>query len=355
MTLIISIIGLAAFAVTIHADESEVTTEIITHEGGRVAWSEKLQLLAFDRMGDDGYFDMWIMRPDGSGQKNMTSGKPALPGKHTGNPEWHPSGKFILFQAQKNVETIADTKATPGAGALNDLWVMTRNGKKVWKVYTVKLRMGKNAPGVLHAQFNSDGSQLLWSERVSGKGRTFGEWVMRLADFSINKKKGPKLSNIRTYNPGGIRSFFETHDWDQNDAFILFTSTHNGGLDLYEMNPKTRRLIRHTFAPEIWDEQAHFSPEGGKIIWMSSRDLIFQSDPFFLQSDLWMMNRDGTNKERITWFNEPGHPHYLGEEFVVVGDFEWLPDGKTLYALCITHMPDTDDRGRGPIVKITLP
>jgi hypothetical protein len=39
---------------------------------------------------------------------------------------WHPSGKLIVIQAQKaHVPKYADNKCAPGAGALNDLWIIT--------------------------------------------------------------------------------------------------------------------------------------------------------------------------------------------------------------------------------------
>ena len=52
-------------------------------------------------MGADGYFDIWTMRPDAAGQRCLTCQAGPLPQRHIGNPAWHPSGAFIVFQAQK--------------------------------------------------------------------------------------------------------------------------------------------------------------------------------------------------------------------------------------------------------------
>ena len=39
---------------------------IITENGGHLAWGKKKNKIAFDRLGKDKYFDLWIMNPDGS-------------------------------------------------------------------------------------------------------------------------------------------------------------------------------------------------------------------------------------------------------------------------------------------------
>jgi hypothetical protein len=44
-------------------------------------------------------------------------------------------------------------------------------------------------------------------------------------------------------------------------------------------------------------------------------------------TDYWLMDSDGSNKRRLTYFNQPGHPHHTGER-AVVADLSWRPDGK---------------------------
>ena len=38
---------------------------MVTEDGGHLAWSKKINKIAFDRLGADGYFDLWMMNPDG--------------------------------------------------------------------------------------------------------------------------------------------------------------------------------------------------------------------------------------------------------------------------------------------------
>ena len=49
-------------------------------------------------------------------------------------------------------------------------------------------------------------------------------------------------------------------------------------------------------------------------------------------ADYWIMDLDGSNKKRLTWFNEPGHPEYLpGQTHAAV--VSWCPDGTRLFGL----------------------
>ena len=330
---------------------------IITQNGGHLAWSKKRNKIAFDRLGKDKYFDLWMMNPDGSGQKSITVNHPGLPNKHIGQPAWHPSGKLIVIQAQKgHVPRYADTKCAPGAGVLNDLWIITPNGKQVWKIHAVRDEVSKNAAGVLHPHFSHDGTKLFWAERVRDNGKPFGEWILRIAEFRFNPATGPRLGRIRTYNPGGGSSFFESHNFSPDDQYVLFTGNQDGPLEIYEMNVASGAVKRLTYhSAYTWDEHAHYSPDGEKIIWMSSKGLRFSVKPFDLEAEFWIMNRDGSRKRQLTWFHTPNHPHYLNKPFVVAADFDWSPDGGRIAALVLTNRPETRDRGSGINVLIDLP
>ncbi len=330
---------------------------VLTNDGGHLAWSKKLNKIAFDRLGNDGYFDLWTMNPDGTGQKNLTDNHPRLPNKHIGQPAWHPSGHLIVIQAQKaHVPGYADTKCTPGAGALNDIWIITADGIRAWKIHAVSDKVSKDAEGVLHPHFSHDGSLLFWSQRVRSNGRPFGEWILRIADFNFDLLRGPRLGKIRDYNPGGGSSFFESHNFSPDDHHVLFTGTQDGPLEIYEMKVKTGESRRLTYHSQLtWDEHAHYSPDGQQIVWMSSKDLRFEIKPFYLQTDFWKMNRNGGHKRRLTWFHASNHPHFLDREFAVAADFDWSPNGKRIAALILTNRPETRKRGSGIIVLIDFP
>jgi len=68
-----------------------------------------------------------------------------------------------------------------------------------------------------------------------------------------------------------------------------------------------------------------------KIAWVSSHGYFFDPHNFTkeVRLELWIMDADGNNKTRLTYFNEPGYPEYTGVK-TSVGDNCWSPDGKKI-------------------------
>jgi Tol biopolymer transport system component len=99
---------------------------------------------------------------------------------------------------------------------------------------------------------------------------------------------------------------------------------------------------------EEWDEHAHFSPDGRTIIWMTSKAQPHKLRADDLKTDYWLMNADGSNKRRLTYFNEPGHPHFM-KEGVAAADGAWSPDGSRFLGYLIV-----DVRRGGRMVTLDL-
>ena len=74
------------------------------------------------------------MNPDCSSEECITDNIDKFASKHNGNPTWHPSGKWIIFQSV-DVDLIPPSipkseiriLTGPGAGWLNNLWIMDNN------------------------------------------------------------------------------------------------------------------------------------------------------------------------------------------------------------------------------------
>ena len=313
-----------------------VSISTVVESGGRVDWSESRNLIAFDRLDDRGYFKIWVMRPDGSDQRCLTCNNPALT-KHNGNPAWDPSGRFIVFEAQNDfhglLPKINDYFANPGAGINNDLWVMDFSSGKAWQLTHVPPRVG----GVLHPHFSHNGNYLLWSERYSAGGDN-GLWRMKMARFIVNGGV-PSITDDRSLTPGKQKQFYETHGFSKDDRTIYFSANltpgqHVPGDDIYAYNVESGDLRDLTNAPEEWDEHAQLSPSGKKILWMTNRDLPKQRTPYGVRSDYWIMNSDGSDPMRLTYFNTPGSPEYI-EGGITAADSSWGPDGRQLVATLI--------------------
>lgn len=335
----------------------------LTTNGGRVAWSPKGDLIAFDRKEKDGYFDIWLMKSDGSEQKCLTCDKGELPSKNIGNPGWHPSGEYLIFQAEDpdlqlppGPAGLQKYVASPGIGLNNNLWLMTADGLKFWQFTHVK-----HLGGVLHPHFSSDGKKLLWSEIIPGgkksASESTGRSVIQLADFAIENGE-PRLSNIQTLRPKALQ-LYETHGFSPDGRMILFSALGEGkyfyDLEIYTVELSTGRVVQLTENDE-WDEHAHFTPDGRQIIWSGSEGnpqlkgksiTEMRKNPPRL--DLWIMNADGSNKSRLTFFNDPNAPKYQSvTQGVGVGDCAWSPDGKMI----VTKL--RPGRGQETIVLIEL-
>ncbi|TAL34825.1 MAG: hypothetical protein EPN97_08160 [Alphaproteobacteria bacterium] len=307
---------------------------LISGHGGRVDWGGN-SLIAYDQQDKDGWFQVWTMKPDGTGRHCITCGD-GFPKRHNGNPAWHPSGKYIVFQSlDENIKMpwlwgkLYRIYTNPGAGVNNNIWIASSNGKRAWQM-TV---LGKGK-GVLHPHFSHDGKTLIWAEMTSTKPGPFGSWVIRKAAF-IERGGGPAVTDVETLAPGDLQ-FYETHSFTPDDKSIVFTGkaldSKSHALDIYRYDFDSKKLTVLT-DPELdeWDEHAQVSPDGAKILWMSSADIKPNTRGPFVKTDYWMMNIDGSDKQRITRFNDKGAPEYLPGK-VVCADSSWSPDGKKFIA-----------------------
>jgi len=158
-----------------------------------------------------------------------------------------------------------------------------------------------------------------------------------IADFVETPK--PHLENIRSFQPKG-KVWYETHGFSPDDLKILCTIASGGqayqNYDIWEMDLETQELTQLTDTPDVWDEHAHYSPDGKRICWVSSQGYPYDPKRWAstLKTDLWIMDSDGSNKKRLTYFNEPGYEEYCRKR-VIVSDNSWSPDGKKIVATIV--------------------
>jgi Tol biopolymer transport system component len=325
---------------------TSITT--LRESGGRVDWSHANDLIAFDAMGEDGYYDVYTMKPDGSDETCLTCGTEGLiPQRHIGNPAWHPSGGYIVFQAEKETHRGLSASATPGFGLYSDLWLVSRDGQQFVKLTDMP---DTDDSGVLHPHFSPDGKRLSWSEMVEKpdllvKGKEFGYWKLKIADISIDEA-GAVLSDVREYQPGGP-AFYENHGFSPDGAALIFSSNSARpgsalrNTDIFSLDLATEVVTQLT--ERDYNEHAHFSPDGARIVWMTDADNDGRG------TDYWLMDADGSGKERLTYFNQPGCPESATER-LTAADSSWGPDGKHIVAYVSTDLI----RQIGRIVMITL-
>jgi Tol biopolymer transport system component len=284
-------------------------------QGGRVDWSAPNGRIAYDRAGADGFFDVWVMNADGGGDTCLTCDRGGLPQRHNGNPVWHPSGNWIVFQSEVASSRNAFA-GNPGRGVNNVLWITDPTGRSFFPL--TELSRTDEASGVLHPHFSRDGGRLAWSEMyepagVLEPGMFFGHWRLVIADFAVGGDGRPVVRNLRRFERD--QGFYENHGFSPDGSQLLFSSNlAQGGVlqavnnDIFTVNLGSLALTRLTSSG--YNEHAGFFPSGRKVVWMSNADNPSRG------TDLWIMNPDGTSKERLTYMNQSGCPEYAGSRAV---------------------------------------
>ncbi len=325
-----AVLGLAAAQTSVPSQAAQQASKPIPEVGirmldesvGDAAWSLDGRTLAYSKRDTlDFYMKLWTAGADGSGRQCLTCDPPA-PAKHCGDAAWHPSGEFLVFSAEnEDVRSRkADLLAEPGVGLNTNLWVMTADGTRVWRL-TRDETSDDNPRGAVHPQFSPDGARLVWAGPVNRTderpGYEWGEWALFLGDFETTGGT-PTLTNVRAFQPGDYHGYYESHDWSPDGRAILcggqlVPDQPVTGLDIFEYEIATGETRRLTQSRFDWDSHAKYGADGRSIYWLSSRtlDVRFRSVLGLdwmrdLASEVWVMKRDGRDPRRVTWFNQSG-------------------------------------------------
>ncbi len=300
--------------------------------GARVAWSPDGSRIAFDRRGDDGFYDLWTMLPDGSDQTCLSCEHPELPReRHIGQPVYHPNGEWLVFQVEKE-DHHGRGHSNPGHGLYNDLVALHLASNRVYALTDVRDgHDGTAQGGTLHPVFSHDGTRLLWTdlEDLCLECGPIGDWRMLIADFVVVDGV-PALQNVVEHQPGENGHWYETHGFGPDDSWIYFSGNTTGTFELFSdinrMNladsPSYERLT-FTAGPRVqepgaYDEHAHFTRDFDAFVWLNDE---------VGRAEYWIADADGSDRYKLTGFNVPGTPEYelVGGAHSVPSDNAWNP------------------------------
>ena len=248
-----------------------------------------------------------------------------MPPGQKGSPRWHPSGRYLLFVAEKPKHPGVSFAATPGLGGDSDIWVMTAAGKLAWPLTDLPSTVDD---GVLIPAFSHDGRRVVWAQRVQrpkllNPTQFAGFWDLKVADFEVDGDQ-PRLANIKTIRPGGVAAFNESYGFTPDDRSIIFCSDYNQrsfwSTQIFTCDARTGENVRQ-LTQDAYNEHAAYSPDGRHIVWMTSQGER-------KGTDWWIMNADGSVKRQLTFFNQPGHPEYAGGQRMTCGLVSFSPDGR---------------------------
>jgi Tol biopolymer transport system component len=336
--------------------------QLVRQGGLYPKWCQANNLIVFNELRPgkaftekiSGTYEIFIMKPDGTGVACLTEKAPAELAKfHKCQPYWHPSGKYIIFTAQnehtKPTEYNMDT--FPGIGHNHDVWIMSSDGQQYWR-----LTNNPDNLGVIRPSFSHDGRMVYWNEEYSmeahpgvgspwkkernPKGEEWGLWRIKLAEVAFDPI-GPRLANIRVVPINELHSglrLIEGSGFSRDDQSLIWeaanTNETEGQMwwgDVYVSDLKGGALQRLTKTAPLHqgNENMEYSPDGKSIAW-SYHD---NPEPG-KKVEIWLMRSDGSGAIQLTFFNKPGHPHrkrYQPVQFTnACLEMDWGPDGRTI-------------------------
>lgn len=333
--------------------------------GGGLDWSRSgSNRLLISKYDEHQVKQLYTINPDGSDErclscKQVPGGPPV--DVHKGIAHWHPSGEYIFTQVEMSDHPSVRSQTDPGSGRFNDVWATTADGSQWWQLTDYS---GDRQSAVLFPIPSHDGSKLAWSQRLAAPKRPFaalaglvakrppadlwGQWQINVADLEIGAD-GPRLLNTRSYTPGNA-FFYETQAWSPDDSQLYFTSNIDlpsvYTLNDWVMDLDTQELTAVTKSSAQWNEQMSISPDGQKILLMSSRCCQWDPNDWkTLRAELYLKDLDGSDLVQLTHFNSPGYPESTDVQSVV-SDNVWSPDGRqaALRRILLTDEFTADNR-----------
>ncbi|MEE2776529.1 MAG: hypothetical protein VYE73_07165 [Acidobacteriota bacterium] len=328
--------AMTALAVpTVAQTSSALVTKIekVRDDVGRAKFSAQGDTIAFDRPAERGLYQIYTMRTDGSFERCLTCAHYDLRKTNAFNPAWHPSGDLVVFQVQKQARRLdlgPIEMATANRGLFSDLWIADVGGKRIWQLTQVV----PNGGAIIDPHFSYEGSQLLWSERVVSRVGRWGTWVLRVA--TLKGDKIPRLAKPQVFQPGRQKLFLTGSAFTPDDRGVFIAGNREegqreNGMDIYRVDLATKRAERLTHSRNAWDEKARVTAKGDRILWVSAGEITLRDAgaepklPLEQLRELWVMDLDGGDKQRLTYFNHPGANESL--RAAIVNDFSQSPDG----------------------------
>jgi Tol biopolymer transport system component len=328
--------------------------------GQAADWLDRDHVVWHDSMGrdedDDGQVQIHRSALDGTEKVCLTCG---LDGPNQ-VPVVQPHGDWILFHSWNGH---AVKIGAPGFGGLgSDLWVMTRDGRQ-----RTKLTADAEYHDNFHAYWSPDGRYLVWTALnwnadEGGDGRS----DVRVARFDPHGPSGPRLVDEHVVRPGNGH-WYETQWWAPDGSGFLYTETVDNAVNPELFFCRLRNRARGACQPErlthdlAWDEQAVFTADMKRILFMSSRGLPGAHNDWAIVTTLLDLPADYDYVLVLLVFSDsylqpvfqqatdlyelplrwnvghtrfkPGTPRRLtrsGDEGWVIPEFAWDPSGRRL-------------------------
>jgi Tol biopolymer transport system component len=217
----------------------DISCQVSQPSSGKIAF-----LSARDNPPDDGWNDLYVMNPDGSGVQRLTVGSDVL------SFDWAPDGSKIVFESFRDEEIYAIN--VDGTGLIN----LT------------------NTPGTREQapDWSPDGSRIAFLR---------GDDIYVMNTNGGDVRQAVNGASLWDWSPGGQR--------------IAFLGQDNLGRqrDYYIINVDGTGEVRLTNTPlDNKQDQPYWSPDG--------RSIAFTASPPNVFGEIYVINPDGSNQQRLT-------------------------------------------------------
>ena len=243
------------------------------------AWSPDRQKIAFvsNRDGDG---EVYVMAADGSDVQRLTAYR-----GFDGFPAWSPDGTQIAF--------VRDTDP-PATGPLwpsrrQSIFVMDSDGSNVQQL----------------TEFTT-GAYISWSpdgERIAFEANLDGIW-----EIYVMETDGSNVQRL-THTPGE-NADSAAPEWSPDGQKIVFDSNRDGNFEIYVMDADGSNIQSLTHNDKV-DARPAWSPDGRRIVFHSSRDGSSDEAEVYAEFEIYVMDADGGNVQRLTSNGHfDGHPDW---------------------------------------------
>lgn len=227
--------------------------------------------------------------------------------------QWDPTGNFIICAVER--EFYPELLYVPysirigflQSGIWMDIMACTPDGATWYNLATTE-------GGFTGPAFTPNGTQCAWAEALDSSNlavNVFGDWKLRLSNYAVNNGT-PSFTSTTDITPAGAR-WIEPGNFHPDGQQLLVSSdigiVNAEGQDQFIINIVTGQVTNLNNSPMIWDEHGLWSPDGTKIVFMSSYP--YQADTnsyhtFSIKTEFMLMDPNGTNLQQLTHYCDTG-------------------------------------------------
>jgi Tol biopolymer transport system component len=208
--------------------------------------SRQSQFIVFMRPGVIGEYDLWVVRPDGSGLRRLTASPRA---RSDYNPDWSPDGSTVLFER----------RVLDGVG--DELYLVGADGSGLRSITTCVQECWSDS----EARWSADGRQIAFGRATGPHDRNSPSLI---AIYLMNAD-GTGLRQL-SHPPQGYEDHYPT--WSPDGHTIVFQRDTNanppGRTRLIAIDPLTARERTVSTLP-AWAGGggiAKYSPDGRRLL-----------------------------------------------------------------------------------------